>query len=196
MRKAVEKKAEEMGKAAGGKPAEKKEPVKKGSTKKSGEKELQRQMQELKETLQRVQADFENSCKRTQREKEEFREHAKAAFVKELLPLLDSMQAAGEKLEKQENVSKDDAVKGIGLLHRQLLAMLQCHGLHEIKAVGEQFDPMLHEAMMQGSDAGRQDGTVLEEFQKGYMLGGRVLRHAKVKVNKRSGKREEEAKSA
>ncbi len=139
---------------------------------------------ELKATLQRVQADFENTCKRVQREKQDFRQVANAELMKELLQLLDSMDAAVGHLQKQENVSKEDALNGIVLLRKQFLALLQGHGLQEIRALGQQFNPMLHEALAQGSEQGKRDSVVLEELQKGFLLNGKVLRHSKVKVNR------------
>ena len=148
------------------------------------EQKLRAQLNELTETLKRVQADFENSCKRTEKEKIEFRQFANAAIVKELLPLLDSMDAAVEKIEKQENVKKEEMLNGLRLLRMQLLQLLQKHGLQEIKCLGEKFNPMLHEALTKGCDESRQEDCVLEELQKGYLLNERVLRHSKVKINK------------
>lgn len=159
----------------------------KAQAQKTGEKEWAKEMEELKGTLQRVQADFENTCKRTQKEKEEWAQFANAAMARELLGLLDSMDAGIAQLQKQENVSRQDAVNGLQLLRKQLLGMLQSHGMREIKAAGEKFDPMLHDAVMQCSEKGKKDCEVIEELQKGYLLNGRVLRHSKVKVNRLEG---------
>jgi len=168
----------------------------KGKAVKKRETSERRQLQELKETLQRVQADFENYCKRTEREKEQFRKYANAEIIKQLLPLLDSMQAAEENLKKQEKVEKGDAIKGIKLLRQQLLDLLKRHGLQEIKCVGEKFNPMLHEALMQGKEKEKEEGIILEELQKGYTLNERVLRHSKVKVNRKEAADEQKTKSA
>ena len=65
-----------------------------------------------------------------------------------------------------------------------MLAILVSHGLQEMKCIGQGFDPMLHDCVMQGREKGKQDNCVLQEMQKGYLLKGKVLRHAKVKVNK------------
>ena len=151
------------------------------------EKEWRKEIAELKETLQRVQADFENTCKRAQKEKEEWKQFANAVMAKELLGLLDSMDAGIAQLQKQENVSVQDALGGLQSLRKQLFALLQAQGLREIRAVGEKFDPMLHDAAMQCSEKGKKDCEVLEELQKGYLLNGRVLRHSKVKVNRLEG---------
>ncbi len=132
---------------------------------------LKKEMAELKETLQRTQAEFENSRKRLEKEKQDFVKVAEAGLVKELLPVLDSIGSA-----------KDD--EGIPMIKKQLLAVLEKHGLGEIKSFGQKFDPMLHECVMQGKEPEKEDEIVLEEFQKGYLFNGMVLRHAKVKVNK------------
>jgi len=142
------------------------------------------ELEELKETLQRVQAEFENSRKRLEKEKHEFSKLANATIVKELLPLLDSMEAAENGIREQDNVSKDEAVEGIELLKKQLLAILRSHGLEEIECLEKCFDPMLHDCVMQGKEKEKKDEIVLEELQKGYLLNGKVLRHSKVKVNK------------
>jgi len=157
---------------------------KKERLQKEKEKILQKEFGEIKDTLQRVQAEFENSRKRMEKEKQEFSKHANSALVKELLPLLDSVDAAREKLDDQREVRKDEAVEGIELIQKQLLAILKVHGLQEIECKGKKFDPMKGDCVMQAKVKGKGDGIVLEELQKGYTLNGKVLRHAKVKVNK------------
>lgn len=152
--------------------------------KRAGQEPKKDELEEARETLQRVQADFENSRKRIEREKLDFALFANASLVKELLPLLDSIEAAERHLKEQGNVSRDDALKGMELVKRQLLAVLRAHGLSEIECVGQKFDPMVEDCVLQGKDGKKGDDVVLEELQKGYALNGRVLRHAKVKVNK------------
>jgi len=169
---------------------EKTEPGKKGgaacSEKEAGKHEafVKGELEEIRETLQRVQAEFENSRKRLEKEKLDFALFANASLVKELLPLLDSIDAGERHLKGQENVSKQDALNGMLLVKKQLLAVLKAHGLREIECIGKRFDPMLEDCVMQEKDGKKGDDIVLEELQKGYALNGRVLRHAKVKVNK------------
>jgi len=145
---------------------------------------LKQQLAETRETLQIVQAEFENSRKRLEKEKQDFVRLANSGLVKELLPLLDSVEAAEEHLDDEREVRKEEALEGMELVKKQLLAILSSHGLGEIKALGQKFDPMLHDCVMQGFEKGKGEGIVLEELQKGYLLNGKVLRHAKVKVNK------------
>jgi len=139
---------------------------------------------ELKEALQRLQAEFENSRKRMEKEAQDFAKIANAGIVKELLPLIDSIEAAEKHLNEQEKVSKEQAIKGMETLKQQLETGLKLYGLERIDCVGKKFDPMRDECVMQGKDEEKKDGIVLEELQKGYMLNEKVLRHSKVKVDK------------
>ena len=148
--------------------------------------EKEKQIAELKETLQRVQAEFENSCKRIENQKKDFIEFANSETIREFLPLLDSFQAAIEKMQKQENVSKQEALHGISALQKQLVSIMQKHGLKEIKSTGEKFNPEFHEAVLQEKNPEKQEDEILEELQKGYLLKGRLLRAAKVKINKKN----------
>ncbi len=128
---------------------------------------------------QRAQADFINYKRRTEQERSETFEFANSALILNLLPVLDDMERA------LENVSGKLAgltwVDGIVLIYRKLKAILEGHGLIEIKAIGEPFDPMLHEAVLYGEG---EEGKVIEELQKGYKLRDRVLRPSLVKVGK------------
>jgi len=155
-----------------------------GQDKKQEEISVQKEFADLKETLQRVQAEFENSRKRLEKEKQDFALVANFHLMKEMLPVLDSIDAAEQGIARHESASRQDALKGIELIKKQLLAILSTHGLREIKCSGQRFDPMLHECVMQGNEKAKQDNCVLEEIQKGYLLNGKVLRHSKVKVNK------------
>ena len=133
---------------------------------------------------QRSQADFVNYKRRIEQEREEVVKFANATLVLNLLPVLDDLERA------LENVSGKLAgmtwVEGIELIYRKLKAILEAGGLSEIKAVGEVFDPNLHEAVMEVEG---EEGKVIEELQKGYKLNDRVLRPTMVKVG--SGKKEE-----
>jgi len=132
---------------------------------------------------QRTQADFINFKRRTEQERSETARFANEMLILNLLPVLDDMERA------LDNVSAKLAgltwVDGIALIYRKLKAILEGHGLSEIKALGEPFDPNLHEAVLYGEGEG---GKVIEELQKGYKLHDRVIRPTMVKV----GKKEEE----
>ncbi len=138
------------------------------------------QVKELTDTLQRLQAEFENASKRMEKEKKEFMVYANASFVRELLPFVDSLEQAAAQAGKDANA------QGMALLRKQFLNILAAHGFKEIQAAGAKFDPHQHEVMMNAEDQSKPDGAVLEEFQRGYKLRDLVLRPAKVKVNKLS----------
>jgi molecular chaperone GrpE len=140
---------------------------------------------ELLETLQRVQADFENYKKRVEKEKEEFTKFASAGIIRQLLPVVDNFEAA---LKNSSNNA--EFAKGIEMIYAQLFSVLENAGLKKIDAEGKMFDPYLHEALMQQEVDG-EEGIVIEEFQKGYLFNDTVLRHSKVKISKKKQAKEE-----
>jgi len=146
--------------------------------------EKDQKIQELTEYLQRLQAEFENYKKRVEKENNNFLRYANANLINELLPLLDSFELA---LKNKDN--KEDFIKGVELIFAQLFSTLKKQGLRQIEAEGKQFDPYLHEVMMQ--EPSDKDGIILEELQKGYMLNDKVLRHSKVKIGKKIEKQED-----
>ena len=128
---------------------------------------------------QRAQADFINLKRRTEQERAELSKFAASAIVAELLPVLDDFDLA------LENIPKDRAdanwVNGIMLIQRKLRSVLEAQGLAQIEAVGKDFDPYFHEAVM---FADGEEGKVVEEVQKGYTFRDRLLRPTKVKVGR------------
>ena len=144
------------------------------------EEKKQDRVKEYKESLQKLQAEFENYKKRVEKENLVFRKHAKAEILKEFLPILDSLELA---LKNDSN--PQGFFKGVQLLHSQFCSLMEKQGLRPIRAEGELFDPYLHEVQMQ--EESDKDGLVLEEFQKGYLLDDMVLRHSKVKVGNKRG---------
>lgn len=137
-----------------------------------------REMEECQQRLLRLQADFDNFRRRSRQEREELSQVIAHGVFKELLPVLDNF-------ERALAASVQDAGQlrtGVDLVYRQLTGILEKAGVTAIAAAGNQFDPALHEAVMRVEDAGQPDGLVLEELQKGYMAGGKVLRPSMVKV--------------
>jgi molecular chaperone GrpE len=125
----------------------------------------------------RLAADFDNYRKRTAREQLELTKRATERLVAELLPVLDDLERALEAAEQHEEAKLED---GVRLVHRSLAETLKREGLAEIEADG-QFDPHKHEALLsQPSEA--EEGSVVQVIQKGYRLGDRVLRPARVVV--------------
>ena len=152
--------------------------------KKKSDKEV---ITELTETLQRLQAEFENYKKRVDKENVEFVKYAKAELIYKLLPILDIFEIA----LKSTN-DKEKFIKGMEMVYAQLFSTLESEGLRPIEAFGKKFDPYLHEVMLKQKSDG-DDGVVLEELQKGYMLNGKVLRHSKVKISEKVEEKKENA---
>jgi molecular chaperone GrpE len=127
--------------------------------------------------LKRLAAEFENYRKRVAREQESLSVRAAERLVRELLPIVDDLERALEAAEQHEEAKLED---GVRLVHRQLASVLEREGLAEIETNGK-FDPHVHEALLsQPSEA--EEGSVIEVLQKGYKLGDRVLRPARVVV--------------
>jgi molecular chaperone GrpE len=127
--------------------------------------------------LKRLAADFDNYRKRVAREQEALSTRAAERLVKELLPIVDDLERALEAAEEHEEAKLEE---GVRLVQRQLASVLEREGLAEIETTGR-FDPHVHEALLsQPSEA--EEGSVIEVLQKGYRLGDRVLRPARVIV--------------
>lgn len=134
---------------------------------------------------QRERADFINYKRRTEQERAEIGKYANSELICCILPVLDDFERAFNNMPPE--VAGSGWVEGVRAVERKLRSILEAQGLSEIKAVGEPFDPNLHEAVMTGKG---KDGIVIAELQKGYKLHDKVLRPAKVMV----GNGEEESK--
>ena len=142
---------------------------------------LNEEVRQAKDQYLRTLADFENTKKRLQREKEEFARFASEAMVRELLPIMDSLDQALVAVDKQSDPQA--IIKGVHLIHRQLLGLLAKEGVKRIPTVGELFNPHQHEAVAQvAAEDGKADNTIVEEVHVGYTMHGKVIRPAMVKV--------------
>jgi molecular chaperone GrpE len=141
-------------------------------------KALQKERDELLDTVQRVQAEFDNYRKRAARDQQSLVTRAHERLVKELLPVLDDLERALEAAEAHEEAKLEE---GVALVTRALGDVLRKEGLEEISVDGK-FDPHVHEALLsQPSEA--DEGSVIEVIQKGYRLGDRVIRPARVVIS-------------
>ncbi|BFH67667.1 MAG: nucleotide exchange factor GrpE [Paenibacillus dendritiformis] len=144
-------------------------------------KEARAQAEELQQRLLRAQADFDNFRRRTMKEKEELAQYASSKLVTQLLPVLDNFERA---LAAAQTGSEEQSfVKGVDMIFRQFMQVLEQEGVKAMNAVGEPFNPEFHQAIMQVESEEHEEGIVVEEVQKGYMLKDRVLRPAMVKVS-------------
>jgi len=144
----------------------------------------------LQDRLVRLQAEFENYKKRMAREKAEFLKFATEGLLLEFLPILDNLERAIASA-RAEAVNREAVVAGIDMVARLFRATLEKAGVKPMEAVGKPFDPSLYQAVAQVESPDGQDNVVVEEIQKGYLLEGRVLRAAMVKVSRTSAPKAE-----
>jgi molecular chaperone GrpE len=135
----------------------------------------------LYDQLLRRQAEFENFRRRVDRERSETYQRARVEILLELLPVIDNLERAMSSFQAT-GADAESLRHGVELIHRQFKDTLTKLGLQPVEAVGQAFDPHLHEAVTMEPSDEHQENTVIEEFERGYKLGDRLLRPAKVKV--------------
>jgi molecular chaperone GrpE len=143
--------------------------------------ELRRDRDALQDRLLRLAAEFENYRKRVERDRRDVAELAAADAVHDLLPIVDNLERALQ----AEGSDGRSLRKGVELIHKQMLELLRKRNVTTIDALGADFDPNVHEAVAHEESHAHRDGEVMEELQRGYRLGERLLRAAMVKVAKR-----------
>ncbi len=140
----------------------------------------EQQVNEYISTLKRLQADFENYIKRTEKEKQELTKYATHKFMVKLLKVMDDYDKALEAIKPTVN---EEITKGLDMIHRQLHRLLEDEGVIPIPTEKIKFDPYKHEVI--DMIEGEEDNIVMEEIQKGYMINDKVLRTSKVKISKK-----------
>ncbi|MDZ4655715.1 MAG: nucleotide exchange factor GrpE [Coriobacteriia bacterium] len=133
------------------------------------------------EAAQRVQAEFENFRKRNLRDMEEIRKRAGQRIIEELLPILDNLERAIDHTVAGGDL--EHLLKGVEMVYQQVTDVFGKEGVEMVDPFGELFDPSIHQAVGQREDVEVPEGTVVDVFQKGYLLGGRVVRPAAVVVS-------------
>jgi len=154
------------------------EEVKKENEEKSELQKKQIELDELDDRYKRVFAEFENYKKRTQKERESLYNSVLGDIITNILPIIDNLQMAAEAECKDEGYKK-----GVELVEKQFKEFLSKNNVEEIPAVGEIFDPSVHEAISSVQDDTKQSGEIVQEFRKGYKLGSKVIRPSMVIVN-------------
>lgn len=143
--------------------------------------QLRVQAEENYQRFLRVQADFDNFRRRARTEKEDFAKYASLKLIEQLLPVVDNFDRALS--SSKETKDFDSLVKGLEMTFRQIDQVLAQEGLKPIESVGQPFNPEIHQAVMQVESDEHEEGIVVEELQKGYMLKEKVIRPAMVKVS-------------
>jgi molecular chaperone GrpE len=133
----------------------------------------------------RAVAELDNYRKRAAREKADTIRYGKEEIIKDMLPFLDSLDRA---IEHADSSDAQAFKKGIALMQDQLLGCLKKHGVERIECAGADFDPNVHEALMQLDSADHKDNQIVSEMEKGYLLNGRLIRPSRVCVCKKTGK--------
>lgn len=143
--------------------------------------ELTKLAEENQQRYLRAQADFDNFRRRTQKEKEDLAQYASMKLIGQLLPVVDNFERAVAAASANQDF--EALAKGVDMIFRQLEQTLQQEGLKAMDAVGEPFNPEFHQAIMTVESDEHEEGIIVEEVQKGYILKERVLRPAMVKVS-------------
>ncbi len=140
---------------------------------------LANDLEDMRQTMLRRQADFDNYRKRIEKERGEDQKRATGRVIEQLIPVLDGFEQA---LAAHKEAEYESYRKGFELIYKQLLDNLAKLGAERVDPVGKLFDPHLHQALDRAESSQYQDGTILEVFQPGYVFHGRVLRPAMVRV--------------
>ena len=146
----------------------------------SADNKLQEEYDKLNQQYIRLAADFDNYRKRQAQERESLLKYGTENALKSMLEVLDNFERGQKALENVEDCEK--VKESFNLVHKQVCEILTKMGLEEIKAIGEDFDPIYHEAVMQTPTSEHKEHTVIEELQKGYKVGEKVLRPTLVNV--------------
>ena len=142
--------------------------------------DVTRELEAVHDKYLRAVADFDNFRKRSRREQQEAVAFTTAAILREMLPVLDNLERA---IAAAENAPNEKVLlEGVELIRKQFISAMEKRGVQPIEAVGKQFDPLWHEAVGRAPTRDVEEGTVLEETEKGYSLGERIIRPAKVIV--------------
>lgn len=159
------------------------EPSEPGESEESGE-SLEAEVAEVHDKYLRLAAEFENFRRRTLKERNELLNFASENLIKDLLASVDNLERAlGHASQQEEGSETESLSEGVELTHRSLLQALEKAGVKGVEAEGQPFDPNVHEALRQVPSADHKPGTVLEVYQKGYLLKDRLLRPALVAVS-------------
>ena len=144
--------------------------------------QLEAELTSMTDKYHRICAEYDNLQKRVPKQIQDGINYQKESVLKSMLTSMDNFEHTLTAAD--ENHDADKIVEGIKLVYKGFLDALKSHGVEQMNSLGEEFDPVKHQAMMQQSDDAKDDNTILVDYQKGYMIGEKVLRAAMVIVNK------------
>ena len=146
-------------------------------------------IEELEDKLARTFAEMENQRRRFEKEKDEAFEYGGFSFARETLNLLDNLERSKQTLESDETIKDKDTLKKliehINIINKDMISIFKKNNIEPIKAINEKLDPNLHQAMMEVEDDTKDQGTIVQEIQKGFMMKDRLLRPSLVAVSKK-----------
>ena len=155
---------------------------------------LEDKLRETEDKLTRSYAELENQRRRYEKEKDEAYEFGGMALAKECLNLTDNLERSKLSIindESLERSNKDKIIEHLDIIYKDILSIFKKNQIEEISAMGEKLDPNKHQAMLEIEDADKEQGTIVQEIQKGFTLKGRLLRPSLVGVSKKPQKNEE-----
>ena len=150
---------------------------------------------ELEDKLTRTFAEMENQRRRFEKEKEDAFDYGGFAFAKEALNLIDNLERSKTTIEKDESIKNSDAHKKIinhlDIIYKDMMTILKKNNINPIESIGKKLDPNLHQAMMEIEDEDEENGVIIQEIQKGFMMKDRLLRPSLVAVAKKVVKKKQ-----
>ena len=154
------------------------------------------EIEKLKDKLARAFAEMENQRRRYEKEKDDAFEYGGFAFAREALNLLDNLERSKISLENDDALKNTDTLKKViehfDIINEDMLSIFKKNNIEPIKSINEKLDPNLHQAMMEIEDDSKEQGTILQEIQKGFMMKDRLLRPSLVGVSKKKVEKESE----
>ena len=155
------------------------------SQKKSKNNDIQNQLDQLQDKHIRLKAEFENFRKRKNKEISSLLQYDGEGVIKNVLPIIDDIERMVDSVEETDANNGESLIEGINILKSKIDRFLEAKNIEPFGEEGEELDPELHDAMLTQSDKNKKDNTVLNVFEKGYRYHDKVIRHAKVIVNKK-----------
>ena len=155
------------------------------SQKKSNNTDVQNQLDQLHDKHIRLKAEFENFRKRKNKEISSLLQYDGEGVIKDILPIIDDIERMVDSVEETDVSDRESLIKGADILKSKIDRFLEAKNIEPFGEEGEVLDPELHDAMLTQSDKKKEDNTVLNVFEKGYRYHDKVIRHAKVIVNKK-----------